>query len=128
MKQQGLGIILTTHYMDEAERLSDELLVLSQGLTVAQGPPASVLGDMLGEHVVVVDADSGKERELNKWAGKHLEHHPSIILGEVHLPMSGTQLGQFTEKFGKLRFRVRPPNLDDLFQRLTASPRSRSSQ
>jgi ABC-type multidrug transport system ATPase subunit len=57
LRAEGLGIVLTTHYMDEAERLSDVLTVLAQGKVVAHGTPKSVLGDMLGEHVVVVEAE-----------------------------------------------------------------------
>src|ERR687888_97964 len=49
LRAEGLGIVLTTHYMDEAERLSDALTVLAQGKVAAHGTPKSVLGDMLGE-------------------------------------------------------------------------------
>jgi len=48
LRAEGLGIVLTTHYMDEAERLSDALTVLARGRVVAHGTPKSVLGDMLG--------------------------------------------------------------------------------
>ena len=40
--------------MDEAERLSDVLTVLARGRVVARGTPKAVLGDSVGEHVVVV--------------------------------------------------------------------------
>ena len=56
LRAEGLGIILTTHYMDEAERLSDALTVLARGRVVARGTAKTVLGDLVGEHVVVVDA------------------------------------------------------------------------
>ena len=121
MKQEGMGIILTTHYMDEAERLSDELVVLSRGRTVANGVPSRVLGEMIGEHVVVVEADSGRDMEISEWANKKLGNPPTTILGELHLPMSSSQLGDFSTCFEGLRFEVRRPNLDDLFQRLTYS-------
>ncbi len=119
MRQEGMGIILTTHYMDEAERLSDDLVVLSQGRTVATGTPQKVLGEMLGEHVVVVEAGSGHEETLSAWARQLLGHPPTTILGELHLPMSALQLAEFSQRFTELRFEVRQPNLDDLFQRLS---------
>src|SRR6185436_2712945 len=56
LRAEGLGLILTTHYMDEAERLSDALTVLARGRVVAQGTAKTVLGDLVGEHVVVLDA------------------------------------------------------------------------
>ena len=119
MKKHGLGIILTTHYMDEAERLSDELVVLSRGQTVASGVPSRVLGEMLGEHVVIIEVDSGRDVEIRDWAEIHIKNQPNMILGELHLPMSAVQLGKFSTNFEGLRFQVRSPNLDDLFQRLT---------
>ena len=39
LRAEGLGVVLTTHYMDEAERLSDALTVLAQGRVVAHGAP-----------------------------------------------------------------------------------------
>src|SRR5262245_36183563 len=58
LRAEGLGIILTTHYMDEAERLSDVLAVMARGRVVARGTAKAVLGDVVGEHVIVVDAGS----------------------------------------------------------------------
>jgi lipooligosaccharide transport system ATP-binding protein len=43
LKQEGIGIILTTHYMDEAERLSDSLAVMKEGRVVATGSSEDVL-------------------------------------------------------------------------------------
>src|SRR5690606_13876445 len=43
MRAEGMGIILTTHYMDEAERLSDELLVIDAGRSIARGTTRAVL-------------------------------------------------------------------------------------
>ena len=120
-KSEGRTVLLTTHYMEEAERLSDELVVLSSGRTVANGVPSQVLGEMIGEHVVVVEADSGKNMEISEWANKKLGNPPTTILGELHLPMSSSQLGGFSTRFEGLRFEVRRPNLDDLFQCLTHS-------
>ncbi|MFI5327150.1 MAG: ABC transporter ATP-binding protein, partial [Candidatus Rokuibacteriota bacterium] len=59
LRAEGLGIILTTHYMDEAERLSDALTVLAHGRVVARGTAKTVLGDLVGEHVIVVEAGQG---------------------------------------------------------------------
>jgi lipooligosaccharide transport system ATP-binding protein len=41
LKQQGVTLILTTHYMDEAEQLCDRLVVMDGGRIVAEGAPAS---------------------------------------------------------------------------------------
>ena len=56
LRAAGLGVVLTTHYMDEAERLSDRLVVMQTGAVRASGPARTVLGDVVGEHVVVLPA------------------------------------------------------------------------
>ncbi|MCW2786821.1 MAG: drrA 4 [Marmoricola sp.] len=43
LKQQGVTLVLTTHYMDEAEQLCDRLVVMDKGLIVAEGSPASLI-------------------------------------------------------------------------------------
>ena len=44
LKQQGVTLILTTHYMDEAEQLCDRLVVMDHGTIVAEGSPAALIG------------------------------------------------------------------------------------
>ena len=122
LRTEGLGIVLTTHYMDEAERLSDALTVLAQGKVVAQGTPKSVLGDMLGEHVVVIDADPVTASAVIPWLQTHRLGEPLAVLGAWHLPLSAEQLADFARAFPGLRYEVRPPNLDDLFLKLALGP------
>ena len=118
LRADGLGIVLTTHYMDEAERLSDVLTVLAQGKVAAHGTPKSVLGDMLGEHVVVLPADGASRPAVATWLDAHGLGEPLTVLGAWHLPLSGEQLADFAHAFPALRYEVRPPNLDDLFLKL----------
>jgi lipooligosaccharide transport system ATP-binding protein len=125
LRADGLGIVLTTHYMDEAERLSDALTVLAQGTVVAHGTPKSVLGDMLGEHVVVVDAEAAAVAGVLAWLGAHGLGEPFAVLGAWHVPLSGEQLADFARAFPALRYEVRPPNLDDLFLKLALTPCAR---
>ncbi|CAB4708624.1 unannotated protein [freshwater metagenome] len=45
LKQQGVTLVLTTHYMDEAEQLTDRLVVMDKGLIVAEGSPLQLIAD-----------------------------------------------------------------------------------
>jgi lipooligosaccharide transport system ATP-binding protein len=122
LRSDGLGIVLTTHYMDEAERLSDVLTVLARGRVVAHGTPKAVLGDSVGEHVVVLTADAGVTTALLPWlAGRGLGE-PATVLGDWHIPISAEALADFARAFPHLRYEVRGPTLDDLFLKLALQP------
>lgn len=118
LRREGLGIVLTTHYMDEAERLSDELLVLREGRKVAAGKSRTILGALVGEHVLVLDAADPAAAAVRDWAQQAGLPEPSRILSTLHLALDGVGLAQFSARFGDLRFEVRPPTLDDLFLKL----------
>ena len=122
LRRDGLGIVLTTHYMDKAERLSDELVVLREGRTVATGPPRAVLGDLVGEHVLVLDARDPAAAAVCTWARQAGLPEPSRVLSTLHLALDGPGLARFSARFGDLRFEVRPPTLDDLFLKLAEKP------
>lgn len=51
-QQHGGTVLLTTHYMDEAERLCDRLAIIDQGKIIASGTPAELIAGLSGHHVV----------------------------------------------------------------------------
>jgi ABC-type uncharacterized transport system ATPase subunit len=106
--------------MDEAERLSDSLAVLARGRVVARGTAKTVLGDLVGEHVVVTDAAQGAA--ILGWLAGRGRGEPASVLGAWHLPVSGEELADFARAFPTLRYEVRGPTLDDLFLKLSLSP------
>jgi lipooligosaccharide transport system ATP-binding protein len=122
LRAEGLGIVLTTHYMDEAERLSDALTVLAQGKVVAHGSAKTVLGDLVGEHVVVLEADALTTAAVAPWLTAHGLTAPAAVLGFRHLSLRAEELADFARAFPALRYEVRAPNLDDLFMKLSLGP------
>jgi lipooligosaccharide transport system ATP-binding protein len=114
LRADGMAVVLTTHYMDEAERLSDTLLVLQSGSVRAKGPAKQVLGDVVGEHIVVLSA--GEVRVAAWLAARGAT--PSTVLGTWHLPLDAAGLAAFVAVFPDLRYEVRAPTLDDLFMAL----------
>ena len=116
--QQGKSILLTTHFMDEAERLCNRLLLLDHGKKIAEGTPRDLISQHLEPDVVEV--------------------YGQDALALVHSPLS--QLAQRTETSGEtvffytanaapllqalsaytgLRTLHRPANLEDLFLKMT---------
>ena len=120
LRAEGLGIILTTHYMDEAERLSDALTVLAHGRVVARGAAKVVLGDLVGEHVAVVAGAHGEM--IAAWLSARGRGQAASVLGALHVPLSGEELADFARAFPSLRYEVRVPTLDDLFLKLSLRP------
>ena len=115
MRSDGLAIILTTHYMDEAERLSDELLVIHEGRDVAHGEPHAVIGSLLGDHVVVVPRHEPARDQIEAWLGGRGAEQVATVLGELRIPVTKEDLLALSSEFEGATWRVRPPNLDDLF-------------
>jgi lipooligosaccharide transport system ATP-binding protein len=118
LRADGLGVVLTTHYMDEAERLSDTLTVLAQGRVIAHGTPKAVLGDALGEHVVVVSTAAAESVGVGAWLRARGLDAPVSVLGDWHVPLRADTLADFARAFPDLRYEVRAPTLDDLFLKL----------
>lgn len=62
LKQEGRSIILTTHYMDEAERLCDRVAIMDHGRIIALGSPQELIASIGGEHIVEFAVDGGQGR------------------------------------------------------------------
>lgn len=114
LRAEGLAIVLTTHYMDEAAKLSDRLQVLHAGRVRAHGSTASVLGDVVGEHVVLLAADAPETPGALEWF-RARGVRPSQVLDKWHIPLDAAGLAAFVATFAAMEYEVRPPTLDDLF-------------
>lgn|SRR5574341_542870 len=76
-KSQGITIILTTHYMDEAAYLCDRLVIMNQGKILAEGKPEELVQKYVGEEVVELKGIQLSEAETVSGRFKdkyHLEH------------------------------------------------------
>jgi len=68
LKQQGVTLVLTTHYMDEAEQLCDRLVVMDQGVIVAEGAP----------HELIRSYSTREVAELRFGIGENEQHAPKV--------------------------------------------------
>jgi ABC-type multidrug transport system ATPase subunit len=115
MRAEGLAIVMTTHYMDEAERLSDELLVIHEGRNLVHGEPHRVIDSVLGDHVIIVPRAEPAREAIAAWLADRGAEQVATVLGELRVPVSKEDLAALTARFGDATWQVRPPNLDDLF-------------
>eukprot|EP01030_Chromulinospumella_sphaerica_P006327 gene6327-6189_t len=117
--QQGTSILLTTHFMDEAERLCSRLLVLDHGKKIAEGKPRELIAEHLESDVV----------EVFGVGAVALAEDASLQALAARVEISGETVFFYTHQaqplllalgqHGHLRTLHRPANLEDLFLKLT---------
>src|SRR5512145_589943 len=91
-KARGRTVLLTTHYMDEAERLCDRIAVIDHGRVIAEGTPVELIRSLGGEHVVSFETSAGARIErqmLEQLTSVRSVHEEAgailLTVGEPHL-------------------------------------------
>ncbi len=112
-RESGLTILLSTHYMDEAERLCDRLVIIVRGQILATGSPRELISQHVAPYVLEV-----------RDAGSSLSH---AVVGETniraversgaHLYFAGSpeRLAHLMKLYEGRRMLLRPSNLEDVF-------------
>lgn len=116
IKQQGKTVVLTTHYMEEAELLCDQLVIMDKGEVIADGTPAQLLRQHFGYHYVCIDQQDLTIDPVQLGKAYHRENGLLAIETES-VEATLNQLMSLDIKLGSLK--VRNPTLDDLFLKLT---------
>lgn len=117
LARAGTTILLTTHYMEEAARLCDRIVIMDRGRIVVEGAPADLVRREVGKAVVEVwDYDNGLARYVSErsWQGEFLPDRMCIY----------TDDGEQTHRDLTARFRpgqclLRMATLEDVFLKLT---------
>jgi lipooligosaccharide transport system ATP-binding protein len=116
LRRRGTTVLLTTHYMDEAQRLCDRVLIMSRGRAVVEGSPAALVQERLGSEVLELDCTPEEERALLSG-----DVHARTLRVGARLFMFGSEGAQLTARLSRLpagdkrAFVLRPANLEDLF-------------
>jgi ABC-2 type transport system ATP-binding protein len=63
-KKRGRTVVLTTHYMDEAEKLCDRIAVVDHGRIIAEGTPRELIRSLGGDHVIEIAVEEGGPGDL----------------------------------------------------------------
>jgi len=121
LKEQGTTLVLTTHYMDEAEQLCDRIVVVDKGMIMAEGSPASLIRDHSSREVLEVRFGSDRNAEVAATitgAGERIEVLPDRIL--IYSADGEAELLKLTEAgLNPITSLVRRSSLEDVFLRLT---------
>jgi lipooligosaccharide transport system ATP-binding protein len=121
LKQQGVTLVLTTHYMDEAEQLCDRLVVMDGGRIVAEGSPRDLIARYSTREVVELRfAAESQEPFAGKLAGvgERLEVLPDRIL--LYVPDGDDAVAEVGRRaLSPASVLVRRSSLEDVFLHLT---------
>ena len=124
--EQGVTVFLTTHYLDEADALSDRLIVIDDGRIVAEGTPDALKARVNGDRVEV-GVDPGQATDAAEIAGRLAgAQELSVADGEVRfrVPRGDVALPELlraldAKGIAMLSVQVHRPTLDDVFLTLT---------
>jgi lipooligosaccharide transport system ATP-binding protein len=116
--QQGKSILLTTHFMDEAERLCNRLLLLDHGKKIAEGTPRDLIAQHLEPDVVEVYGNGALALVDSPIAAlaQRVETSGETVF---FYTQDAAQLLQALSAHAGLRTLHRPANLEDLFLKMT---------
>lgn len=121
LKEQGVTLVITTHYMDEAEQLCDRLIVMDNGKIMAEGSPQALIKEYSSKEVVELrfgtDKNEAAAIALEKFDAR-IELLPDRIL--IYTDRGEELLGQIEASGMKpITSLVRRSSLEDVFLRLT---------
>lgn len=121
LKERGVTLVLTTHYMDEAEQLCDRLVVIDKGAIMAEGSPADLIRRFSSKEVVEVRFGQDRNQQMApelEMMSDYLEVLPDRIL--AYTSDGESLLHEMTTRGHQpLTSLVRRSSLEDVFLKLT---------
>jgi lipooligosaccharide transport system ATP-binding protein len=118
LKEEGVTMMLTSHYMDEVARLSDRVMILDQGQVVVEGEPSRLVTELVGMDVFELICSKSEAAQLEKIAkqcGARSEIMPEGIF--LYTRKDCPELDRHIRPLQQ--WLKRPANLEDLFIQLT---------
>ncbi|HKY31847.1 MAG TPA: ABC transporter ATP-binding protein [Candidatus Polarisedimenticolia bacterium] len=124
LRARGRTVLLTTHYMDEAERLCDRVAVVDRGKRIALGSPAELIARLGGEHVVEFEVRGSLSEAallaLPAVRSVRIEQSGiALTVSEPHLAIPGLLRQLQSDRMELSRLTTRHASLEDVFVSLT---------
>lgn len=117
LKSGGLTVLMTTHYMEEASRLCDRLVIIDHGKILVEGSPEALIADHVGSQVIEVE---GKNPELLDFVRSNGVQHEDLGKRLVLYSPEGSDLDRvIRDKYCVETCTFRKSTLEDVFLRLT---------
>lgn len=126
LKQDRRSILITTHYIEEAERLCDRVAIIDAGRIIEQGPPREIQQRVLGHTVVEITTDAPMPVDQ---LPEKIRDHKHTVRGDGHIFAMQSQtpaaliveLVKFVEVHGLVLLDIimKRPTLEDVFIELT---------
>ncbi|MEO5969887.1 MAG: ABC transporter ATP-binding protein [Bdellovibrionia bacterium] len=120
IKKKRKTIVLTTHYMDEAYELCDEIAIMNRGKVIAQGAPNHLLKEYFQGLSILIplkDIPAPADQTLKFVSGKHYDREDCIEIQTTQVNLTLQDL--MNQKVSLEHIQVRSRNLEDLFLELT---------
>jgi ABC-2 type transport system ATP-binding protein len=123
---EGTTVLLTTQYLDEADRLADRIAVIDQGSVIAEGTPSELKTQVGGERLEIHLCDDGRGKEAVAALASIASDRPFVEDGSVRVPVAERR-GTIANAVRRLDdagiaiddIAVSTPTLDDVFLNLT---------
>lgn len=116
LKGQGVTLLLTTHYMDEAQRLCDELLIMHEGTIIDRDTPQGLVDRHVGHWTAEIElTDAPDPQTIAELLPSHLRRWE--LIGRILHLFADEQpvLAEAVQRFAHTSYQIRPANLEDVF-------------
>ncbi|MFH0789936.1 MAG: ABC transporter ATP-binding protein [Pseudomonadota bacterium] len=117
LKAKGLCILMTTHYMDEAEQICDRLVIMDQGRILVEGVPSALIQQHIGGNVIEVESPPPPLLDLLKAQKILYEQLPHRLL--IHTREGEKLFRQISGEFCTSGCILRMATLEDVFLKFT---------
>ncbi|HNU36635.1 MAG TPA: ATP-binding cassette domain-containing protein [Methanomassiliicoccales archaeon] len=117
LKRKKVTVILTTHYMDEAERLCDRLVIMDHGKIILEGRPRDLIDRVIGTDVMEIDVPTDEMEVYVK--GKGWQYERTIDRMLIYTKEGQRIAAELKEHFAMSYYLIRNATLEDVFLRST---------